>query len=289
MNFLIYWCGRAAIAFIQLLPLNVVARLGRWGGTLAYHLDAKHRRIVYANLNGAFDREKSAAEIEAIARETFKRIGENYICAVKTAAMSFAALRSHVEFTGLENFPQSRPGENPCNAVVGIGHFGNFEMYARLGEAIPYANTAATYRGLKQPALDRLLQHVRGQDKCRFFERRADGPALRALLDRGGLILGLLADQSSKGLRAPFLGRDCNTGLAPAILALRYDAVLSTGICYRVGLAKWRIEFGKPIPTRINGEARTSTDLMLEVNRELEAGVRRDPANWFWVHRRWKD
>jgi len=27
---------------------------------------------------------------------------------------------------------------------------------------------------------------------------------------------------------------------------------------------------------------------MLEVNRAFEAAVRRDPANWFWVHRRWK-
>jgi lauroyl/myristoyl acyltransferase len=27
---------------------------------------------------------------------------------------------------------------------------------------------------------------------------------------------------------------------------------------------------------------------MLEVNTHLEAAVRKDPANWFWVHRRWK-
>ena len=27
---------------------------------------------------------------------------------------------------------------------------------------------------------------------------------------------------------------------------------------------------------------------MRDVNRAFEAAVRRDPANWFWVHRRWK-
>jgi KDO2-lipid IV(A) lauroyltransferase len=27
---------------------------------------------------------------------------------------------------------------------------------------------------------------------------------------------------------------------------------------------------------------------MREVNRSFEKAVRRDPANWFWVHRRWK-
>jgi KDO2-lipid IV(A) lauroyltransferase len=27
---------------------------------------------------------------------------------------------------------------------------------------------------------------------------------------------------------------------------------------------------------------------MLDVNRAFEDAVRRDPANWFWVHNRWK-
>jgi len=27
---------------------------------------------------------------------------------------------------------------------------------------------------------------------------------------------------------------------------------------------------------------------MLEVNQAFETAIRRDPANWFWVHKRWK-
>jgi KDO2-lipid IV(A) lauroyltransferase len=130
---------------------------------------------------------------------------------------------------------------------------------------------------------------LRGRSPCLFFERRADGRALRELMAGGGVTLGLLADQSAPGLRAPFLGRNCNTGLAPAILALRYGAELSTAICYRVALAKWRLEFGKQIPTHENGRPHSSEEIMRDVNRALETAVRRDPANWFWVHRRWKD
>jgi lauroyl/myristoyl acyltransferase len=29
-------------------------------------------------------------------------------------------------------------------------------------------------------------------------------------------------------------------------------------------------------------------DIMRDVNRAFENAVRRDPANWFWVHRKWK-
>jgi hypothetical protein len=27
---------------------------------------------------------------------------------------------------------------------------------------------------------------------------------------------------------------------------------------------------------------------MLEINRAFEVAIRHDPANWFWVHKRWK-
>jgi KDO2-lipid IV(A) lauroyltransferase len=102
-------------------------------------------------------------------------------------------------------------------------------------------------------------------------------------------IIGLLADQSTPGLRAPFLGHDCTPGLAPAVLALRYKAELFTAICQRVGLARWRLEAGESVATHENGQPRPATDIMRDVNCALEAAVRRDPANWFWVPRRWKD
>ncbi len=89
-------------------------------------------------------------------------------------------------------------------------------------------------------------------------------------------------------MRLPFLGHDCSTSAAPAIFALRYHCALHTGICYRVGLARWRIEAGDEIPTHENGRPRSAAAIMRDVNRAFEAAVRRDPANWFWVHRRWK-
>ena len=289
MNSLVYWLARGLVAVIQALPLNFVARFGRAAGGLAFLVTGRYRRVVRENLTLCFGGEKSAAEIDALARENFRRIGENYACAIKTSAMSAAALRPHVEFAGIERLPQ-KTGDAPLRNVVGaIGHFGNFELYARFHDVRPDYVCATTYRALNQPALNRLMQDLRGTSGCRYFERRADGPLLRAAMNQGGVILGLLADQSSKGLRAPFLGHDCNTGLAPAVLALRYDADLYSAICYRVAPARWRVELGERIPTHANGHPRPTEAIMRDVNLALEAAVRRDPANWFWVHRRWKD
>lgn len=288
MDTLIYAIASALVALIQALPLPRAARFGRALGGLAFRLSARYRRVAMENLTRCFGGEKSPEEIRELARENFRRIGENYVCAIKTSTMTAAELKPHVEFVGAERLPQ-KMGEAPLpNLIIAIGHFGNFELNARFHDIRPDYQCATTYRALKQPALNRLMQSLRRRSGCLFFERRTEGPLLRAALAQGGIILGLLADQSSKGLRAPFLGHDCDTGLAPAVLALRYHTELFTAFCFRVAPAKWRLELGQKIATHENGHPRASEDIMRDVNRSFEEAVRRDPANWFWVHRRWK-
>lgn len=290
MDTVIYFVARSIVRFLQALPLLWVARLGRALGALAYRLDGRHRRVVLENLTMCFGGEKSPAEILAIAQENFRRIGENYCCAIKTAVMSPWQMVPHFDLTLARNILPHEMDAGPQSRIVAIGHFGNFELYARFGQFVPIFKCAATYRALKQPALNRIMVSLRKNDSCRFFERRTDAAALKAAMSDTGLLLGLLADQHAgrNGLRLPFLGHDCSTSPAPAIFALRYNCPLHTAICYRVGLGKWQIDVGDEIPTRINGIARSTEDIMLDVNRALEVAVRRDPANWFWVHKRWK-
>jgi lauroyl/myristoyl acyltransferase len=290
METLLYLLARGVVGLVQSLPLTWVARLGRFGGALAYWLDARHRRVTLGNLTLCFGQQKAPAEIRALARENFRRIGENFACAAKTASMSAEELRPYVEFAGDSAILSPPPGQPPHSVVVAIGHFGNFELYARFGQFCPAYQCATTYRGLRQPSLNRFLQSLRERSGCLFFERRTDGAALKAAMNRPGLLLGLLADQhAGDGRLIPFLDHDCSTSVAPAVFALRYRCPLHTGICYRTGLARWRIEAGPEIPIReTNGAPRGPSAIMADVNRAFEQAVRRDPANWFWVHNRWK-
>jgi len=139
--------------------------------------------------------------------------------------------------------------------------------------------------------LNRLMQTLREASGCAFFERRTDAAKLKAWMAPTARVLGLLADQhaGAGGVRVPFFGHECSTTASPAVFALRYDCGLFTGVCYRIGLAKWRIELDNEIPTReTNGSNRSIQAIVGDMNRALEAAVRRDPANWFWVHNRWK-
>jgi lauroyl/myristoyl acyltransferase len=290
MDTVLYWLTRAFVAFIQTLPLKWIARSGRAGGALAFWLDTRHRRVALKNLTMCFGNEKSPAEIRAIAKENFRRLGENYASAVKTASMNPEQLRPHFEFVGAEKISPYVTDAGPQSRIVAIGHFGNFELYVRFGQFVPIFKCATTYRALKQPTLNRIMVSLRERSDCRFFERRIDAAALKVAMSDTGLLLGLLVDHHAgrNGLRLPFLGHECSTSAAPAIFALRYNCPLHTAICYRVGLAKWRIEVGDEIPTRDYGRARSTEEIMRDVIRAFEIAVHRDPANWFWVHRRWK-
>lgn len=290
MERVLYYFTLGLIKTLQALPLLWVAWIGRRGGGLAYWLDARHRRVALKNLQRCFGHEKSPAEIRALARENFRRLGENYCSAIKTAAMSWAELEPYVAFVHPERIPLPNSGGRHRSCIVAIGHFGNFELFARFSQCRPGFQCATTYRALRQPSLNRLLLALRAHSGCLFFERRTDADALKAALSDRPLLLGLSADQHAGrgGVVLPFLGHDCSTTAAPAILALRYGCPLHTGICYRVGLGRWCIEPSEEIPTYEGGTPRSIAAITLDINRALEAAVRRDPANWFWVHDRWK-
>lgn len=283
---LLYILGRALIGTIQSLPLPLVGCLGHLGGALAWHLDRRHRETALENLTLAFP-EKSAAEINALARENFRRLGESYACGIKTAGMNGTALRRVLTYKGVDHIGPRADGHN---VVFAIGHFGNFELYTRASLFMPGWRLGATYRALRQPSLTRLMVKLRSQSGVRSFERRRDSQALKAAMRQGGLLMSFMADQhaSASGVILPFFGRECSTLTAPAVFALRYDSPLHTAVCRRVAFCRWSVEIGPRIPTHEAGHPRSVEAIMTDVNAALETAIRADPANWFWVHRRWK-
>lgn len=278
---------RGFIAAVQLLPLTWVARLGRAGGALAWYIDRRHRRVSLSNLELAFGDSLSPAARTGIAKENFRRLGENYLSALKTPSIPADGMTSRLT---IEGFVECLPKDGRP-VVIAIGHFGNFELFARARTLAPDWTVATTYRALRQPAVNRVFQALRESSGVRFFERRTQARELKQTLSAGRVALGILGDQHAgdKGLWLPFFGHGCSCSAAPALFALRYSAPLHVGICYRTGLARWKLEFSPEIPAHDrDGRPRSVEDLTREIQSHYEAAIRRDPANWFWVHRRWK-
>ena len=289
METFLYLFARALVAVAQYLPLRSLARLGRSAGALTWHFDRRHRQVALENLAASFP-EKPTDEIRAIAKENFRRLGETYACILKTGTMNAEAISKILEFEGfaqLEKILQANPNER---ILLASGHFGNFELFAWMKLAVPSGQVVTTYRGLRQRKLTELMLALRKASGCLYFERRNEGAQLKETMKRPSILLGLLADQHAGdgGLRLPVFGREASVSAAPAVMAKRYGCRLFPSACFRTSLGRWKLELGKEIPLRKNGKRRTTEAITRDIITAQEDYIRRDPANWFWVHNRWK-
>ena len=291
MNTFFYLVAVLIVNVIRFLPLRFVVLVGRQIGILFYYIDAPHRRVAVNNLTNSLGSSRSKKEIIALARENFRRLGEVYLSSIKTAHIPPEKLGNILTIKGVERLDRSQreDGSEP-SFILAIGHFGNFEMYANAGHNEPEYELCTTYRGFNQPWVDKVIKSLRSKSGCHFFDRRYEGGKLKTFMKRPKTITGLLADQSAgrSGILLPFFGRPCSTNPAPALFSLRYKLRLHGCLCRRVGIGQWELELGPEIPTRENGQARSVEEIMADVNATYEQYILEDPANWFWVHNRWK-
>ena len=82
----------------------------------------------------------------------------------------------------------------------------------------------------------------------------------------------------------PFFNRLCSTSPLAAALAIRTNSAVVPAAIFTSGFARWRIVYFEEIPyDRSNPEQLTA-----DINAVLESQIRQSPADWFWVHNRWK-
>src|SRR4029434_1371345 len=82
----------------------------------------------------------------------------------------------------------------------------------------------------------------------------------------------------------PFFGRLASTSSLAAMLALRTGAVLIPGAVHSAGPGRWRLVTDPSVEVI----ERDTDKVTAQLNVVLEAQIRRQPADWFWVHNRWK-
>ncbi len=286
MNTFLYLIGSLFVTLIRLLPLKLTCFIGRQIGFVFYFMDRSHRLVAVNNLTNSLGNSHSKSEIISLAKENFRRLGEAYLSSLNTA---FIPPEKISRFLSIKGFDQINL-RSGTSYMLAMGHFGNFELYPKAGLFAPEFEVGTTYRGFNQPWVENLVKWIRNKSRCHYFDRRFDGKKLMAFMSRPNTITGLLADQNAgrSGIELPFFGFPCSTNPAPAIFSLRYNLRLHGCFCRRLGLGRWEIELGPEIPTRISGNARSVKDIMNDINSTYEDYIREDPANWFWVHNRWK-
>jgi heptosyltransferase-2 len=282
MQWLAFVTAKIFIRGCQLAPLPLLRLLGAALGTAAYLADFPHRRVALANLRRAFP-EKSARELHAIARKNFVRFAQNMLEALHASAWPAEKLLANLEIHGVERV---RAAAAQGRGIVFIlAHLGNWEFLAQSTRAVPELRFSTTYRRLKNPRVDALVVEMRRRCGIELIERREGFKKIAKKLQRGEAA-GILADQNAgaHGIFVEFFGRPASVTPAPAILARLTGAVLLPVYVSPAQNRRWKIEVDAPIPT----ENRAEAEILRDTIARLEKVIRRDPANWFWMHNRWK-
>jgi lipopolysaccharide heptosyltransferase II len=285
MNYLIYLIYRVVSGAIALLPLPVAFTMGRLLGWMGYYLAPPYRRLVKWNLGIAYEGEKSPAEIRRLAREHFATLGANLFASFKLATMSADAIATRVAVENMESLHKAAvPGKG---VVLVLSHLGNWELLANLVSNRPPGREVGTvYQPLNNPYFDRHVNAARARFGLVPFSRRLGfGGPIKFL--REGNVACVFVDQHAGdgGVWTPLFGRLASTSPLAATMAMRTGAALVSVAVYTTGCARWRLVVSDPLP---RDESADAEQLTAEINLSLEREIRVAPADWFWVHARWK-
>ncbi len=187
----------------------------------------------------------------------------------------------HVEVENIEHLIKLRDIDK--TGIVISGHFANWELAPKIEFEVGIPMTLI-YRHANNPWVEKLIQHSRRGMGEKLFSKGADAArnSVRALRD--GEFIGVLVDQKlNEGIEAKFFGKKAMTSSFVAEMAIRFNCPIVPIYVLRTKGVKFRVICGKPLIT----EGKDALNITQEINDLLEAWIRKNPAQWLWLHRRW--
>lgn len=274
------WLALSLVWLVAQLPWRVLQGLGRALGHLLWRLARSRRETARTNISLCFP-ELSPAEQEALAREAVIQMG----VAITELAGSYCNRRvrfdKRLEFEGLEHLEEAR--KHGGVLLLGV-HFNTLEIAGRL--LATHAPYSAVFRPNDNPLLDAFIRYGRS----RYTEKYIDRQDIRALVRqlRDGRIVWYAPDQDY-GVRhavfAPFFGQPAATITATSRLARMGRATVVPMGYYRLPKGRYKLVFLPPLDDFPSGDDIADAT---RVNSTVEVLVRRQPAQYLWVHRRFK-
>jgi KDO2-lipid IV(A) lauroyltransferase len=285
---IVYGAVRVTICIIQALPRSLCESGARRLSNLLANRMRIRRNVVRDNLRMAFPQ-----MVVDERRRTAQGMWEHLLLMVVEIAHANRVIhkttwRRHLRIHGMEDFVRTLWLDRP--KVILSGHYGNFELAAYLFGLFGF-RIFSVARELDNPLLDRFVTEFRESRGQRILPKKGSAPDVAQVLDENGAI-GLLGDQAAgpRGCWVEFFGRPASVHKAIGVFALSASApVLVCSATRRRGLFDYDLRLegiadpaaGGPETGDLKAVSQWYTTLLEEV-------IRREPAQYWWVHRRWR-
>ncbi len=274
---------RLGLALAAALPFRFALAFGALLGRLAWRFLGSQRRLALEHLAIAFP-DETQAERAAIGRACFEELGR---CGLEACQAGKLDARAYVRWPEEDVVEMRRGLAEGKGGVFVTGHVGNWELLARRIVAEGFDH-AVVVRESGDPRLAGLVERFRAAGGVRTVGRGTGSGPLREMLSafRRGALLGLLIDQDTRvqGYSVPFFGRLAHTPRAAEDLAIRTGAPVFVGFVHREPGGGHRLHTER-IPVSAGGP---EGELTARLTARIEAEIRGHPADWVWMHRRWK-
>lgn len=281
-RFLGTWLSIGLLRIIFALPDRWQLFVGRQLGRAAFRFMRKRRLIVEANLQHCFPK-YDLAQLAALSRLHFDNLGIA-IVEMTRAWWGSDELFEDVEFEGLEHLHAALARHK--SLIVITGHFTTLEISGRfLRQQLRFD---ALYRAYRNPLLDHRIRQGRLRSARELIEKSDIRRMIRSL--KQGVCVWYAPDQSYRRKYAElleFFDQPAMTNTATSRLVTMGKAGLLPCYCYRISTEsfRYRVVFEPEIPVSRDDDPNAITRRTVA---SLEAAIRREPAQYFWVHRRFK-
>jgi KDO2-lipid IV(A) lauroyltransferase len=278
------WLLVGLFRLLALLPFRWLVALGRGLGRLGYWLVPGRRRVARINLGICLPELDEAAR-ERVLREHFGWLGVAAVCQGLSWAASEERLARIIRVRNRERIDELLRGGRPV--ILLIPHFVGLEL-GGTGFTALVRSGMYMYQRIRNPVFDAVVRYGRTRFGNVPVERDEDlRPLVRSL--RRGTPFYYLPDQDPgrrRGIFAPFCGVPAATVATLGRIARLADAVVvPTFARFLPDGRGLEVYFDPPLADFPSGDQTVDTARM---NQVIEARLRDMPAQYFWVHRRFK-
>jgi len=268
---------------LGLLPFPLLWALGMGIGCLGYLLVGTRRRVTLRNLALCFP------DLMEPARKRLALLHFGYVgVAACTQGLVWVSSRRRlgriVKFRHRERI--DKPLRNGRNLIIMVPHFVALELGSAAFTALIHPGLYM-YKKIRNPVIDDQMRRGRSRFSTASIERSAN---LRQIVReiRAGTLFFYLPDQDPgrRGIFVPF----CGTATATVPTLSRFAGLGTAQVIPATArYLPWgrglEVDFHPPLEPFPTDDQEADTALM---NRTIETHIRTMPAQYFWVHRRFK-
>jgi KDO2-lipid IV(A) lauroyltransferase len=276
------WLGLGVVWLIGQLPYRALFALGRALGTLTVHLPGERRLVAQRNLELCLP-QLSAAERNDLLRATLRDLGMMFVefaLAWFGSERAIAAVPCEIE--GLEHLETCR--QNGRGALLVGGHFSHLELCARL--VSQRIRIAGMYREMDDAVFERAVLRARLRYAQTMFLKEDLRRTVKYM--RAGGTVWYAPDQDMRGkdsVFVPFFGVPAATITATHHLARLSGAAVIPFFHQRKPDGGYVLRLEAPLTDFPGDDVTFDT---ARVNACVELMVRDAPAQYLWIHKRFK-